>query len=110
MWTNVEPTLAVPKPAASTSPAPTSASAPKAPVGTLTLQAAKAPLAPNVTKITTVPVNWRVKTPFALILAVLCPVVKMPFASQSDTLLGVDAKMVGKRTRRLENASVNVKE
>ena len=107
---NVEPTPVDPKPDALTNQVPINVNARKVPGVTPTQPDVKAQPVPNVTRITTVPVNWRVKIQFASIHAALCLVVKTRFAYLKDMLLGVGAKMDGKRTKRRENASVNAKE
>jgi hypothetical protein len=52
--------------------------------------------------------NLPAKTMFVSIPAVHCLVVTMLYAFLRGMLLGVDAKVAGLKTKRLENVSVNV--
>lgn len=62
----------------------------------------------SVMKITIARDNWPVKTMFVSIPAAHCLVVTMLFAFLRGMLLGVDAKVAGLKTKKLENVSVNV--
>jgi hypothetical protein len=62
----------------------------------------------DVMKMMIVLDNWPAKTTFVSIPAAHCLVVTMLFAFLRGMPLGVDAKVAGLKTKRLENVSVNV--